>query len=421
MSNTATVNKKSELTGYLSVVLADTSGNARTILASAETKDVPTEFEILKVGAWTTPYHGDILVMPQDLQEYYDNWTKGVAVPGYPKQKKLPLNYGHESWEKAAAWFGLVIRGETLWAVDVDWTPAGKQSVLDGEWRHISGEFCPRGRGGWENPLNEGEYVENVMTGAALTNIPLFGAELAPIMASAVGGEDKPKVSLLIASEHKEIKNMPTLEEVLVKKNDELTDEERQVLTDNQEKLTPEQKTAFGFEGGEPAPVVNENKEVEENKVPEVAAPELAEVAASIKAGTHVVVKADTLARLEETDKQYREEKALATVNAHVARGAIKSESSDSWKDRLLNASAKERAQLEKDLADLNGNDLLASTVGSAANAAETTEAASLQVKAKADELIKADASMSMKSAIEKVLSEDQDLAKKYDDETRGV
>lgn len=419
MSSPAVLNKKDVLASYLSVTLADMSGKARTILASTESAtEVPTEFEILKVGAWTTPYHGDILVMPQDLSQYLENWTNGVAVPGYPKNKKLPLNYGHESWEKAAAWFALEIRDDTLWAVDVVWTPAGKQSVLDGEWRHISSEFCPRGRGGWENPLNEGEYMENVMTGAALTNIPLFGAELSPIMASAVGNDDKrPKVSLLIASEHKEIEPM-TLEEVLQKDNDSLTDDERRLLVENEANLSTEDKTKFGFDVAPvTAPVVTKE---EDKEVPTAVEPELANVAASIKAGTHVLVKADTLSRLEETDKQYREEKAEAIVNAHVARGAIKSESADSWKSRLLNASATERTQLEKDLSDLNSHELLASTVGSAENPAETAGAAA-KIQTMAEDMVKADSSMSIKTAIEKVRSENQDLAKQYDQEVRGV
>lgn len=409
MSSTTVVNKKSEhgLSRNLSVVLADQSGKPREIFASAKTvADLPNEFELLKVGAWVTAWHGDILIMPSDLEAYVENWKAGKAVSGNGKQSKLPLNYGHESWEKAAAWFDLEIRDTTLMAVNVEWTPAGAQSVVDGEWKFISAEFCPRGRGGWINPLNDEEYVENVITGAALTNIPLFTI-LDPITASATGESDKPKVTLLIASEHKE-QNMPTLQDVLAKTNDELTDDERTILVENKESLSAADREKFGFEvtqktndeDGEEAPVAEEAKDLQE-------------IAASLKSGQNVIISASKLADMEkeikasqETVEALKRKDVKADVLTHVARGAIKADQADTWTDKVM-----ADASMVEILKNLPSNEAVAaSSIGSDVNADDATaDEAQLHERAaaiKADAWNKDKTTMSFSEALKQAKSE---------------
>lgn len=185
--------KTLEIQRQVSVVLANAEGKPSVILADS-TGNVPSKFELLKVGMWRTPYHGDIMIMPSDGETYIENFKAGYGVSGN-NMGKLPINYAHESWNKAAGWFVPEFDGETLWATQVEWTPAAKKSLQDGEWKCISAEFCPAGRGGWLNPLDDEQYIENVLTGAALTNIPLF-SQLEPVMASATFGKDEQKSSV---------------------------------------------------------------------------------------------------------------------------------------------------------------------------------------------------------------------------------
>lgn len=366
MSSPAVLNKKTfHQDNMLSMVLADERGNAREVFADVTSGDsVPTEFELLKVGMWRTPYHGDIMIMPEDITAYIDNYKAGIGVSGNNKLK-LPINYAHESWEKAAGWFvpAASADGLTLMATEVDWTPAAAQALIDGEWKCISAEFCPAGRGGWIDPLDDDNCVENVLTGAALTNIPLFSI-LEPVMASAIAAnDDKPKISLLIASEHKETKHMPTLEDVLAKDNDALTDEERTLLVENKDNLSAEDRTKFGFEV-----VTKTDPVVEEDKVTEVA-PELAEVAASIKSGEKMVVDSKVWASTQKQVADLTRQQFKADVLTHVARGAIKSDQADKWTEKIMADSS-----MKEILEDLPSNDIMASTQGTDKDAGDVAE-----------------------------------------------
>lgn len=410
-----------EVTRRVSLVLADAKGGTSVVLADTS-GNVPTEFELLKVGMWRTPYHGDIMITPDDLNIYVDNFKAGLAVPGNGKIQKLPINYAHESWEKAAGWFVPEVRGDTLWATEVEWTPAGRQSLIDGEWKCISAEFCPAGRGGWLNPLNEDEYVENVLEGAALTNIPLF-SNLDPVKASATFGKDssEAQVFFVTASEEKK-ENAMDLATITAKTNDQLSDEEKNFLADHKDELNDDQKRAFGFEvtAADNTNTNNEEEEAPVNTTTPTVEPELASVAASIKAGTHVLVKADTLNRLEETDKQYRQEKADAIVKAHVSRGAIKADAAPKWAEKLVNANSAERAEIEELLDGLNGNETVAAdTQGSGADV--TAKNAADEIREKANELIKASreagTEISLGDAMSKVMRENKELADRYNAE----
>ena len=116
---------------------------------------------------------------------------------------------------------------------DPDWTPAAKQAIKDGEWKYISPEFNPSSYP-WEDPEQEYHFVNNVITGAALTNIPLF-KKLKPIRppvsptgveASATGTSDNSKGD-----------NMK-LEEIRAKEVADLNDEEKTFLAEHKAELT---------------------------------------------------------------------------------------------------------------------------------------------------------------------------------------
>lgn len=362
MNTTEQVHRKSEfnLSRQVSTVLADRSGKPTRLMAD-KNGSLPTEFELLKVGMWRTPNHGDIMITPDDLQAYYDNWKAGYGVSGNGTLK-LPINFGHNYEGKAAGWFGLEVREDTLWAVDVEWSQSGKDGLLGDEWKCISAEFWPAGRGGWPDPLDYDHWVDNVVDGAALTNIPLF-SQLKPVMASATSGKNDEgnQVFFITASQDKE-SHMATLEEVRVKKLEDLTEEEKNLITENKDKLTAEEQKAFGLEVTAevpaPTPAPEENKDNPQGEetvsVPSTEIP--AAVAASLRSGDSVVVDKKVLASLQETNQAYRTEKAEGIVKAHIERGAIKADQLKVWTEKLVSASTKERAELEGMLTNLNGN-----------------------------------------------------------------
>jgi Mu-like prophage I protein len=418
MSDPVSEKEKISISRQVSIILADRNSKPHEIKADAS-GTLPSEFELLTVGMWRTPYHGDIMIMPSDLDEYIENFKAGLGVSGN-NMGKLPINYAHESWNKAAGWFVPAVRGDKLMATEVDWTPAAAQALLDGEWKCISAEFCPAGRGGWIDPLDEEHCVENVLTGAALTNIPLY-SNLEPVMASASfskNGEGKQEVFLITASKEN---TMPTLNEVVAKDVSALTEEDKKVLKENEASLTPEQKTKFGIEvpaAETPAPVAETPAPAPapaegEAPVAEAPAPTVTEdqevaVAASLKSKGFAVVEASTLESLKETDKAYRTEKAQAKVDAHIARGAIKADQRDLWVAKIMADASNEDL-----LKGINDNPSLAAEIGSDAAAGSVdASAAAAEITKKAEaEVAASNGALDLGNAISKVRKANPDLA----------
>lgn len=373
MSAPAVLNKKTfHQANSLMMVMADERGQAQEVFASLTSGgDLPTEFELLKVGAWRTPYHGDIMITSDDITAYVDNFANGYGVSGAGKLK-LPINYAHESWEKAAGWFVPAASqdGMTLMATEVEWTPAAAQALRDGEWKCISAEFCPAGRGGWIDPLDENHVVPNVLTGCALTNIPLYSI-LEPVMASAMGKPNGQKtISLLIASEHKSKEShMPTLQEVLAKNPEELEDADRDVLASNKDSLDADQRKKYGFE------VVASKTDNDKDET--VANADDAAVLADIKGGKKVVVDADAYKQMEQTVaasaktvKDLNRKQVEADVLEHgVKRGAIKADQLGAWADKVEAGTV-----TVEDIKNLPENPAVAAMIGDDKTAGDATE-----------------------------------------------
>lgn len=385
MTTAEKAKQKSEfsLSRRVTTVLANRNGRPSRIQADTS-GNLPTSFELLKVGMWRTPNHGDIMIMPDDLQEYVDNWKEGYGVSGN-NTLKLPINFNHDEGGKAAGWFNLAIEGDTLMAVDVEWTVSGAEGLKNGEWKCISAEFWPAGRGGWPDPLDYDNYVDNVIDGAALTNIPLF-SQLKPVMASATSGkgDDNNQVFFITASKNKEKSKMAvSIEEVRGKKVSELNEEQKAFAAEHKADFTADEQKALGLEVAAPAPDApaaddpkpdEQKPNTEENPVNTPASEVPAQVAASLKSGESVVVKASTLKSLEETDKAYRNDKAREIVKAHVARGALKADQIDVWSGKLVASVGSERVELEKMLKDLPDNQVAAAKIGSEKDEEEMQE-----------------------------------------------
>jgi hypothetical protein len=406
--NTLEVEKQSRrIVRTLRAISADSSGA------------LPTRFQLLRVGLWDTPNHGVFIIGPDDLLEYKTNFDAGIAqVVGENGNAPdgIMIDYDHES-EVAGGWIkGMKVEGDTLWADPVVWSSQGTADLEGKNYKYISPEFYPKSRGGWPDPEQYDVYIPNVIAAASLVNRPLFKG-LDPIMAKADGGGSRNSEDVIYINASEEGNRMPTLAEVIAKDGAAgLTEEEKKVLVDNQATLTAEQKVKFGLEAAPvaPAPVVSENKE--EPIVP-VVDPELAQIAASVKNGDNVVIKASVYKDLVDSTEQYQTEKAETIVDGHVARGAIKADSKAFWVSQLVGvrANADARKNLEEQLAALNDNPVMASEVGSSTRASDATSAQD-QLMTKAQEAVKASisngvATVTLSDAMKGILASDRGLA----------
>ena len=330
---------------------ADASGNP------------PTAIHLLSIGHWHTPWHGAFEHTAEDLAAMVTNFQGGVGLVANPKKPgvfEAPINYDHEH-RKAAAWITDLFtenNGTELWG-HTRWTKAGAQALRDEEYKYISPEWNPRDWP-WEDPEQEGVYVDNVLTAAALTNEPLF-KKLQPIMASA-HGPDGVKVN-------NEGGDMD-LATILAKKADERTDDEKAFVLEHKAELTAEQLEAEGLTADE----------TDEQK----AAREAAEKEAANKAAADAKAAEDTkrkeasalhgytpekLAKLEADAKAGREAqqellrtRLEASVREHIARGAIKSDQSEAAVQILMASSDSQREKVQEFMKALPDNKILAST-----------------------------------------------------------
>lgn len=340
----------------------------------------PAEIELLQIGIWHTPWHGDFSITPDDLQEYVRNFELGVGLVA--GDKRAPIDYGHADYDKAAGWIGKLAvstDGSTLLGQNVEWTPAAAQAIKDGEWAYISAEFNPADCLPWEDPEEELNYVENVLTGAALTNIPLF-KKLKPIMASRKPVKKKLKADETSGGDKSKSNQGEgmDLEELRKKELAELTDEQKAFLAEHKTDLTEDELKKFELSEAQETDeekAAREAKEAEEaeaaKKAEEEAAEEAkkAEEAAKVEASKKatVTMSADEAEKLrasakraDEAEKQLLENKLKASVKSHVDRGAIKPDQADEAVKILMASSGKQREQLEAFIGNLPSNALIA-------------------------------------------------------------
>lgn len=326
-------------------ISADAQGNA------------PKTIEILRTGTWKTPWHGEFETTPEDIAQFVVNADKGIGL--VEADPKIPLNYGHTSWEKAAGWIPKLYASEDGNALlgDPEWTPAAIQAIKDGEWKYISPEFNPRDYP-WEDPEQEYKFVSNVLTGAALTNIPLF-KKLKPITASRLPNK-KVKASAAGNSDKSKGEQMK-LEEILAKEAAELNDEEKAFLEEHKADLTAEQLTTFGLAAEAPeTPETPEQPETpEEPETPET--PGTPVEASAIKGITDeelAQLRADAAAGREAQQKLAQNE-ASEFASARIKAGQIKSGQKEQVVKILLASRGEDRKTLETFLKELPENKLV--------------------------------------------------------------
>ena len=134
--------------------------------------------------------------------------------------QEIPLNYGHDVSGKAAGWikntYAETVPGEnkTKLKADIEWTPAAAQAIREKEYRYLSAEFTT---GGYKNSQTEqGKKYSNVLTGAALTNIPfLKQTNIALSELETKGAETMNKDQMIVALKDEHGLDLVSLQELV--------------------------------------------------------------------------------------------------------------------------------------------------------------------------------------------------------------
>lgn len=391
----------------------------------------PSSIHLLSVGNWEPAWHPDFEMTPADLAEMVVHFEEGEAtVTG---SKKLPVNYGHDITGKAAGWITRVYlenNGNELWG-DVEWTPEGERMLKEGEFSFISPEWNPRSVP-YQDPEDADRWLVNVLTGAGLTNIPLF-KKLKPIMASLV----KPKVkqaSVVTASDNNN-NGEPSmdLEALRAKKPEDLSDDEKKFVEEHKDELTAEERVKFGFDeadtsdadssdGNDDSPGDSDGQDADDNTTgtggDQTKKPDEG-VQASSKA---VSISADRLAKLEadaaagvSAARELAETKARTFIAGAVSKGQIKTGDSGRWTKVLLASAGSQRTEIESLITGLPVNEQLGKENGDAGS--EEVPATAELVERASKLVADSNGTLRYSEATKSLLASDKDLRERLNAE----
>ncbi len=132
-----------------------------------ENKTAPKKIQLLRVGEWKSYKGGKgFKITKEHIDSLVKNFNDGAR---RYQDKKLPIDYFHNSDEKAGGWICNLQTsedGNELWA-DVEWTKTATQMLEDGEVRYVSCDLH-------QSYIDEetGKKFGHTLFGAALTNRP---------------------------------------------------------------------------------------------------------------------------------------------------------------------------------------------------------------------------------------------------------
>src|SRR5215207_3837967 len=219
---------------------------------------VPSEIHVVPTGKWDHPVYGEMEITTAHIKEFVKNFKDKV-------RRDIPITAGHDNGMgggelPAIGWFTDVVdRGVNgLWA-GVKWTEEGVQLLEQRAFKYFSPEFYEM----YEDPETRKKY-SHVLVGGALTNKPYF-KELEPVVAFS-----EPSII------HQFSEDM-NLKDIVSKKPEELSDEEKAFVREHQAELTDEEATAFASvldDAGETdeEKAAREAKEAEEKEAADAAA-----------------------------------------------------------------------------------------------------------------------------------------------------
>jgi hypothetical protein len=130
--------------------------------------------QLLRTGSWNHPKYGRIQITEKtldNLKRHFDENIRGVD---------LAIDTEHKAERGAKGWIKDVFIDETgsrLYG-EVDWTPAGREMIKNGEYKYISAEYSPL-----YTDTETGHTFKDVLVGGALTNRP-FIKDMEPVLLS---------------------------------------------------------------------------------------------------------------------------------------------------------------------------------------------------------------------------------------------
>lgn len=406
---------------------ADRLGLTATSLKLDANGALPTRFPLFVTGEWPNSVKGNFKVTLDDLKEMKANFEQGIGFPTEDASTGLAIDFAHNYRDMAAAWIkGLQLEIDsadpakgTLYADPVEWTDAGTEAVQGGQFKCVSPMGAFGSKSGklslWTNPNNLKEKIANVIEGAGLTNIP-FLRGMSPIRADRLDNHDTDNGNVVyIAHEQKTHKQEPimTLDEVRVKERKDLTVPELDLLTEHKDELSADEQKKFQLDAVEEVDPISDEDRATLDAI-KSGEKKLIDKDQKVATDGEVTVPKEQLDALQATAEDYRDEKAQAIVDGHVKRGAIKQDTAENWKKRLLSADKDEREALEKDLEGLPDNQTIADEIGTAEDVSAGSTARE-QLTALANEKVKAAAKEGKEllfgDALKQVGHENPDLA----------
>lgn len=137
--------------------------------------------QILRTTKFTHPTYGAIEITPAMLKQFKENFDKKV------RRQDIAIDYFHDNEGVAAGWIKELFFSDDeneLWA-RVDWTKNALQKLNEKELRYFSPEFAFK----WTDP-ETGVSYSNVLFGGGLTNRPQV-KDMAPITLKEIKGDKK--------------------------------------------------------------------------------------------------------------------------------------------------------------------------------------------------------------------------------------
>lgn len=374
---------------------------------------IPDKIHLIPIGQWEHDLYGPIIINNSDIREFQQNFNAGV-------RNGVFITAGHEGFQElpAVGWITEVeSRDDGLWG-SVAWNPSGEKALTEKEFKFFSPEMCRD----YEDPQTH-EFYRNVITGGALTKSPYF-KELQQIVFS-----DKN-----IKSNLNKKTMSKTLAEVLELEPSALTDEDKAVLKENQESLSAEQKQKFFPAKEETAEekTARENKTKEDANIAAGLNPDGSAKAPANESQEHSEKKNVTISASEYKilqDKADAGAQAFAELNKAEIDGIVSTlvfsetnkagkilpKSKDNLRAFIEKLSKDQRLAFSALLKDVVQSEKFAEK-GATKGATEGTAFAELE--AKIAERMKANTKLSYSETLKQVMSENPDLAKRYNEET---
>lgn len=371
---------------------------------------VPDVIQMVPVGQWDHPAYGPIVITGSDIREFSQNFNAGI-------RKGVFITAGHEGFAElpAVGWVKETeVRDDGLWGT-IEWNELGKQTLSDKQFKFFSPEFYQT----YEDPETRQIY-RNVLTGGALTKSPYF-KELEAIVFS------EPKSN--------EPRDSMNLQELLAKKLEELSDDEKAFIKANQSELTEEQKTALTSVLDEAeTPEAKEARETAEKAAADAKALEEANVAAGknadgtekVSASEKVQITAGELAILRaaadkgvkafaELEKQkISAETAKLVMSESNTKGVFLPKQAEAVKTFMATLNETQRATFSTLVAQIPTK-LQFGEAGSSAAAVHGD--ATAELNALVDKKMKADPKLRYSDALRQVVAENDGLEERFDRE----